>query len=65
MSKAKHIYTVDFTNGKAEVLADDLSRVNELSDEWLVLSNDGDEVFRMRIRYVVGWSRQVEKRDFA
>ena len=64
--KTKHRYEINFTNRAVYVLADELQRVNDnLADEWLILLNDGEEVFRTRIRFLIGWSREIEKRDFA
>lgn len=63
--KAKHAYVINYPGGQVEVLADTLRRCFEEGDEWLILENDGDEVFRNRIRYLIGWSRRIEKRDFA
>jgi len=64
--KTKHRYDINFMDKTVHVLADDLQRINDnQADEWLILLNDGDEVFRTRTRYLVGWSREIEKRDFA
>ncbi len=64
--KAKHRYQIIFRNRIVHLLADELNLIrDDLADEWLVLLNDGDEVFRARTRYIISWSREIEKRDFA